>query len=77
MISIFTGWVRNIFCHYCVLFLFWAIVLKVLTLQVISSCAEQNIFISVDKMFQHICVRLSRLINRLFKNLLNINKTET
>ena len=35
-------------------FLFWAIVLKVVKLQVISSCSEQNIFILVDKMFQHI-----------------------
>ena len=44
---------------------------------IISSCSEQNIFILVDKMFQHISVRLSRLINRLFTNLLNINITKT
>ena len=30
-----------------------------------------------DKMFQHISVGLSRLIDRLFTNLLNINITET
>ena len=46
-------------------------------LQVISSCSEQNIFILVDKIFQHISVGLSRLIDRLFTNLLNINFTET
>ena len=59
------------------LFLFWAIVLKVEKIQVISSCSEQNIFMLVDKMFQHISVRLSRRINRLYTNLLNINITET
>ena len=69
--------VRNICCLYSVLFLFWAIVLKVVKLQVIWSCSEQNIFITVDKMFQHISVALSRLIDRLFTNLLNINITET
>ena len=53
-----------------------AFVLKVVKLQVISSCSEQNIFIMVDKMFQHISVLLSRLIDRLFTNLLNINITE-
>ena len=46
-------------------------------LQVISSWSEQTIFILVDKMFQHISVCLSRLIDRLFTNLLNINITET
>ena len=68
--------------------------LKVVKLQVTSSCSEQNIFILVDKMFQHISVfqhifilvdkmfqhisvGLSRLIDRLFTNLLNINITET
>ena len=59
------------------LFLFWAIVLKVVKSQVIWSYSEQNIFILVDKMFQHISVGLSRLIDRLFTNLLNINITET
>ena len=59
------------------LFLFWAIVLKVVKLQVIWSCSEQNIFILVDKMFQHISAGLSRLNDRLFTNLLNINITET
>ena len=44
MLSIFTWWVRNICCLYCLLFLFCAIVLKVVKLQVISSCSEQNIF---------------------------------
>ena len=34
-------------------------------------------FILVDEMFQHISVDLSRLIDRLFTNLLNINITET
>ena len=58
------------------LFLFWAIVLKLVKLQVIWSCSEQNIFILVDKMFQHISVGLSRLIDRLFTNLLNTNITE-
>ena len=51
--------------------------LKVVKLQVISSCSEQNIFILVDKMFHHISVQLSRLIDRLFTYLLNINITET
>ena len=51
-ISISTWWVRNICYLYCVLFLFWAIVLKIVKLQVISSCSEQNIFILVDKMLQ-------------------------
>ena len=51
--------------------------LKVVKSQVIWSCSEQNIFISVDKIFQHISVGLSRLIDRLFSNLLNINITET
>ena len=51
--------------------------LKVVKLQVISSCSEQNIFILVDKLFQHISVGLSILIDRLFTNLLNINFTET
>ena len=46
-------------------FLVWAIVLKVVKLQVILSCSEQNIFILVDKMFWHISVGLSRLIDRL------------
>ena len=59
------------------LFLFWAIVLKVVKLQVIWGCSEQNIFILVDKMLQHTSVGLSRLIDRLFINLLNINITET
>ena len=68
------------------LFLFCTIVLKVvnlvlkvvnLKLQAISSCSEQNIFILVNKMFQHNSVRLSRLIDRLFTYLLNINITET
>ena len=54
-------------------FLFCAIVLKVVKLQVISSCPEQNIFILVSRMFQQISVRLSRLIDRLFTNLLNIH----
>ena len=46
--------------------------------QVISSCSEQNIFILVDKVFKHISVGLSRLIDRLFTNLLNTNLlTET
>ena len=39
-------------------------VLKAVKLQVISNCSEQNIIILVDKMFQHISVRLSRLIDR-------------
>ena len=51
--------------------------LKVVKLQVIWSCSEQNIFILIDRMFQHISVGLSRLIDRLFTNLLNINITET
>ena len=34
--------------------------------QVISSCSEGNNLILFDKMFQHISVRLSRLIDRLF-----------
>ena len=34
-------------------------------------------FTLVDKMFQHISGGLSRLISRLFTNLLNINFTET
>ena len=56
----------------------WAIVLKVVKLQIIiSSCSEQNIFILVDKMFQNISVVLSRLIDRLFTHLLNINITQT
>ena len=62
---------------YSVLLLFWAIVLKVVKLQVIWSCSEQNNFILVDKMFQHISVGLSRLIDRLYTHLLNINITET
>ena len=49
---------------------------EVVKLQVISSCSEQNIFILVNKMFQNISIRLSRLIDRLFTNLLNINITE-
>ena len=40
----------KICCLYCLLFLFCAIVLKVVKLQVISSSSEQNIFILVDKM---------------------------
>ena len=60
----------------CLLFLSCAIVLKLVKLQVISSCSEQNIFILVDKMFQHISVGLLRLIDKLFTNLLNINFTE-
>ena len=68
---------KKICCLYSVLFLFWAIVLKVVKLQVIWSCSEQNIFILDDKMFHHISVGLSRLIDRLFSNLLNINITET
>ena len=51
--------------------------LKVVKLQVIWSCSEQNIFILVDKMFQYISAGVSRLIGRLFTNLLNINITET
>ena len=51
--------------------------MKVVKLQVIWSCSEQNIFVLVDKMFQHISVGLSRLIDRLFTNLLNINIIET
>ena len=51
--------------------------LKLVKLQVIWSCSEQNIFILVGKMFQHISVGLSRQIDRLFTNLLNINITET
>ena len=53
--------------------------LKVVKLEVISSCSEQNIFILVDKMFQHISVHvgLSRVIDRLFTNLMNTNITET
>ena len=62
---------------YCLLFLFYAIVLKVVKLQVILSCSEQNIFILVDKMVQHITVGLSSLIDRLFTNLMNINITLT
>ena len=58
-------------------FLFWAIVLKVVKLQVIWSCSEQNIFILVDKMFQHISVGLSRLIDRLFTKFTNITVTRT
>ena len=46
--------------------------LKVVKLQVISSCSEQNIFILVDKMFRYISIGLSRLIDRFFTNLLNI-----
>ena len=64
-------------CLYCPYFLFRAIVLKVVKSQVIPSSSEQNIFILVDKIFQHISVGLSRLIDRLFTNLLNINFTET
>ena len=64
-------------CYLCCLpFLFCAVVLKVVKLQVIWSCSEQNVFILVDKMFQHISVRLSRLIDILFTNLLNINIKE-
>ena len=51
--------------------------LKVVKLQVIWSCSKQKIFILVDKVFQHSSVVLSRLIDRLFTNLLNINITET
>ena len=51
--------------------------LKVVKFHVISRCSEQNIFILVDKMFQHISVRLSRMVDRLFKNVLNITITET
>ena len=51
--------------------------LKVVKSEVISSCSERNIFILVDKIFQHISVGLSRLIVKLFTNLLNINFTET
>ena len=50
---------------------------KVVKLQVILSCPEQNILILVDKMFRHISVRLSRLIGRLFISLLYINSTKT
>ena len=64
-------------CVFLVLGMFWAIVLKVVKLQIIWSCSEQNIFILVDKMFQHISAGLSNLIDRLFTNLLNINITET
>ena len=68
---------KFICCLYCLLYLFCAIVLKVVKLQVISSCSEQNIFILVDIMFQLISVGLSRLIDRSFTNLLYIHITET
>ena len=42
---------KNMLSLQCV-FLFWAIVLKVVKLQVIWGCSEQNIFNLVDKMFQ-------------------------
>ena len=41
-------------CLYFLQFLFCAIVFKVVKLQVISRCSEQNIFSLFDKMFQHI-----------------------
>ena len=66
-----------IYCLYCLLFLFCGIVLKVVKLQVISSCSEQNIFILVDKMFQHIFELFSRLIDIMLTYLLNINITKT
>ena len=50
---------------------------KVVKLHVISSCSEQNIFILVDKIFQHISVGLSRLVDRSFTYLLNIIITKT
>ena len=50
--------VRKICCLYSVIFLLWAIVLKVVKVQVIWNCSEQNIFILVDKMFQHISAGL-------------------
>ena len=43
---------------------------------VISSCSEQNIFILVDKMFQHFSVLFSRLIDSFFTYLQNINIME-
>ena len=46
----------------CLLFLFCGIVIKVVKLQVISSYSEQNIFILVYNMFQHISVHSSRLM---------------
>ena len=39
--------------------------------------SEQNIFSLVDKMFQHVSVLFSRLIDRFFTYLLNINIMET
>ena len=73
----FYVWVRKNSCLYCLLFLFCATMLKLVRLQIILSCSQQNIFILVDKVFQHISVGLSRLVDRLFTNLLNINLTET
>ena len=61
----------------CPQFLFCAIVLKVVKLEVISSCSEQNIFSLVDKMFQLISLLLSRLTDQLFTYLLNINIGKT
>ena len=68
-------WVTNISCLRCPQFLFFAIVLKVVKLQAISRCSEQNVL--VDKMFQLFSVLLSRLIDRLFTYSLNIKTTET
>ena len=58
--------VRNMCWLYCLLFLFCVIVLKVVKLQVIRTVLNKNILILVHKMFQHISLRLSRPINRLF-----------
>ena len=65
--AVFTVW-YSCFC---------AIVLKVVKLQVISGCSKQNIFILVYKIFQYISLQLSRLMDTLFTNLLNINITQT
>ena len=61
----------------CPQFLFCTKVLKVVKLQVVSSCSERNILILVNQMFQHISVLLSRLIDKLFTYSLNINIRET
>ena len=45
---------KIICCLNCLLFLFCAIVLKVVELQIISICSEQNIFILLYKICQHI-----------------------
>ena len=52
-----TWLVRNIWCLYSVLFLFWTIVLKVVKLQVIWSCSEQNILFWLTK-----CLYFSRFV---------------